>query len=68
MRFNCGPSREEKILAKEEWHQWFAWRPVRVASGDCRWLETVERKGRYLFGMIVFSPWSWQYRIPVGGN
>jgi hypothetical protein len=61
MRFSCGQSHYEKNLAKQKWHAWFAWRPVRVASGDCRWLETVARKGRYHYGMIVYSPWDWKY-------
>lgn len=44
MRFNCGLSWEERYQAKQQWHRWFAWRPVRIAAGDCRWLEWVERK------------------------
>lgn len=61
MKFNCGPTRAEKTAAKEAWHEWFAWFPVRVYSGDCRWLETVARKG-------VFNPdyshyyWTWTYK------
>lgn len=27
-----------------KWHPWFAWYPVRVGPGDCRWLETVYRR------------------------
>lgn len=34
-------------LEKTVWHKWFAWRPVTV-SGMTVWLETVERKGRYI--------------------
>lgn len=45
MRFNCGPTFEEKWEQRKQWHPWFAWRPVRVDSRDCRWLEWVERKG-----------------------
>lgn len=44
MKINCGPTFEEKQAARKEWHRWFAWRPVRVGSGDCRWLETIERR------------------------
>ena len=27
-----------------EWHRWYAWHPVKLESGQCAWLETVERK------------------------
>lgn len=63
MKFNCGPSRAEKHDAKEKWHKWFAWRPVRVASGDCRWLETLERKGKFT-AMYYDICWDWEYRVP----
>lgn len=54
MRFNCGPSYAEKMKAREQWHRWYAWRPVSVASRDCRWLEYVERK-------ITYKTWG-EYR------
>ena len=55
MKFNCGPTQCEKLEAEfnrlrevaraaRDWHKWFAWFPVRVGKGDCRWLETVERR------------------------
>ena len=47
MKFNCGPTWQEKQQAKEQWHTWFVWFPVRVSSRDCRWLETVARIGKY---------------------
>jgi len=50
MRFDCGPSYAEKCAAREQWHDWFAWYPVRVGKHDCRWLETVERKARAGWG------------------
>ena len=43
MKFKCGKTQAEKD-AKFQWHQWFAWKPVSVGEGDCRWLEVVERK------------------------
>lgn len=55
MRFNCGPTYEEKLAAKEKWRIWFAWYPVRIGSGDCRWLEHVKRKR---------TSWGWEYRKP----
>lgn len=55
MKFNCGLTPAEKSFLRYEaeqkrieyminWHDWFAWYPVRVGSRDCRWLETVQRK------------------------
>lgn len=57
MKIDCGPTMEDKIHAwceqNREWQKWFAWHPVRVASYDCRWLESVERR---------FTSWLWEYR------
>lgn len=64
MRLNCGPTWSEKVAAKEAWHKWFAWHPVRVGGRDCRWLEFVERKGT-LFAWPGDSRWVWKYR-PLG--
>lgn len=59
MKFNCGLSRAEKrkirydkrveellagASALKQWHDHFAWWPVRIDTNDCRWLEVVERK------------------------
>lgn len=44
MRINCGPTRSERRKAQLEWHRYFAWKPTRVARGDCRWLEVIERR------------------------
>lgn len=46
MKINCGPTWKEREDANRQWHDWFAWFPVRVASRDCRWLETVSRRRR----------------------
>lgn len=66
MRLNCGLSHEEKLTIENEkimriykWHKWFAWTPVQIASGHCRWLETVERC------KILnknFGYYTWKYR------
>ena len=69
MRINCGPTKSEKRAALKEWHLWFAWRPVRVGSNDCRWLEMVGRKGTVQYlppGVWCGSPswWKWDY-IPA---
>ena len=61
MRFNCGHSTSKKNKVKEDWHDWFAWYPVRVAEGDCRWLETVERKGELHYDFVA-GDWKFEYR------
>jgi hypothetical protein len=61
MKFDCGATWETKHRLKQRWHRWFAWRPVRVADHDCRWMEMVERKGHYWFGAHS-SGWNWSYR------
>jgi hypothetical protein len=58
MKWNCGPTPEEAHAAKEIWHAWFAWRPVRVGSGDCRLFETIQRKGTYW----TDAGWTWEYK------
>lgn len=35
-----------------EWHNWFAWRPVRLLDGRTVWLETIQRKRR------AYSPYN----------
>lgn len=60
MRFNCGPSYSVRMARLRQWHTWFAWYPVRVEEGDCRWLEFIER--RDVRGMS-FMPHDWQYRV-----
>lgn len=61
MKFNCGPTYREIIEAKEKWHLWFAWHPVRLASQDCRWLEKVWRKGEHRSSMADCY-WYWEYQ------
>jgi len=61
MKFNCGESWEYEKLRLENWHEWFAWRPVRVGNRDCRWLEKVQRKGKYTYYGID-SCWLWEYK------
>jgi hypothetical protein len=77
MKFSCGLTPDEKRELQfqkdlehkrylEGWHDFFALWPRQVASGDCRWLETIERKGerhRYYdsWGMAGYV-WTWEYR------
>lgn len=61
MRFNCGPSLQERrnaraLMLREKmqrfqvWHSYFAWMPIRVGESVCCWMETVER--RYVGGFV----------------
>ena len=47
MKLNCGKSADTKRKEKGEWHDWYAWHPVRLGGSDCRWLEVVERRVFY---------------------
>ncbi len=60
MKFNCGPTYEQKMEAKAQPHKWFAWRPVRLEDGRCAWLEIVERIGTY--HSYIDAWWSFNYR------
>jgi hypothetical protein len=79
MKFDCGPTyverheRRQKAwedykASREQWHPYFCWWPKRIGSNDCRWLETVERRGYYNepikmpFGGGCAGGWSWEYR------
>jgi len=59
MKVRCFESWDHKRKRLEGWHKWFAWRPVRVTDNDCRWLETLERRG-----VRDFGEWAWMYRLP----
>jgi hypothetical protein len=59
MKWDCGPTAQERWAATYEWHRWFAWHPVRVGPRDCRWLEVLER--RRVSGAPYCGP-SWEYR------
>lgn len=64
MKFNCGPTYQQRIAAKEKWHRWFAWYPVRIGPNDCRWLECVERKGKHHCSWFD-EMWLWEYRAAM---
>ena len=77
MKFNCGLTDEEKwqkryralmaLKAKRaaaglyDWHDWYAWLPTRVGSGDCRWLETIQRRLHHVTSYDIHP--EWQYRV-----
>lgn len=33
-----------KFNTNEDWHDWFAWHPVKLSNGTWIWLETIQRK------------------------
>lgn len=68
MRFNCDrlddylrDCKRRRDEARREWHVWFAWRPVKLEHGDCRWFEFVERREVYVNGYFE-SYYEWEYR------
>lgn len=69
MKFNCGETDSERRARQSTWHRWFAWRPVRVASHDCRWLEWVERRFVHwetpegYITISLFPPYDIEYRV-----
>lgn len=62
MRIDCGPTWGERRAAKEQWHLWWAWHPVRVGPHDCRWLEWIDRKGTFYAGGMGDAWWEYEYR------
>ena len=75
MKFDCGPTWEEKLRADKEWrsnwHNWFALIPRRVGPNECRWLEIIERKGESYEGYahagyggpVRVTKWRYEYRV-----
>lgn len=66
MKFKCGPTeseRDEIKKHKSDWHEYFAWHPVRLESEQCAWLETIERKGKYYHASYAGDAgWIYEYR------
>lgn len=50
MKLRYVPSIHDRISRLGQWHNWYAWRPVRVGKNDWRWLEFVDRKCDAYFG------------------
>ena len=61
MKWDCGPDWAEERERLENWHPHFALWPRRVATHDCRWLEWIERKGKYYWD-VDYEFFSWEYR------
>lgn len=51
-------------ITRQLWHEWFAWRPVRLRYRYWVWLEWIERKGTRHFndGWPPNDWWTWEYR------
>ena len=61
MKFNCGPF-TKNLDSRLTWHHWFAWYPVRISDNDCRWLETVDRRGNLEYYPGGERYWKYEYR------
>jgi hypothetical protein len=59
MKLKCGP---KDYSDKMKWHDWFAWFPVTVANNDCRWLETVDRRGNIEYTPDGRQYWNFEYK------
>jgi hypothetical protein len=67
MKFDCGPTPAQRKQARRDylhnWHPYFAWRPICLGPNDCRWLETVLRKGeRYFRSDWDSECYIWEYK------
>lgn len=65
MKLNCGPTKEEKRLARwsylHNWHTFFALWPRRITgTNECRWFETIRRKGEFVIHYCG-GYWQWEY-------
>lgn len=71
MRFKCGETDQKHRKAQERkdrletWHPFFCLIPRKVADHDCRWLETIERRGHWVTAFDACDFWlklEWEYR------
>lgn len=64
MKFNCGRGKGAMQEYWTNWHRIFAWYPIQIDDFDCRWLEYVERKYRWVGASG--TPYDPSYRaVPV---
>jgi hypothetical protein len=74
MKLKCGETARARQARLSDWHDHFLWWPTSIGEvgghSDCRWLETVERKGvmrgvlaedYYCFPAYEWE-WDWEYR------
>lgn len=59
MQIDCGRRAKQRFDRLSQWHDWFAWRPVKVGDYECRWLEVVERKCEWL------GAWDGEYKFVI---
>ena len=59
MRFQM-KTHDERVAEKVIWHNWFAWHPVRLPSGEMVAFEVLQRKGRQEPTGPMWSP-EWRY-------
>jgi hypothetical protein len=59
-------SKAERKANKEQWHEWFAWIPVRVDEHERTivWLQKIYRRGVYHESMGD-SFWVWKYKADL---
>lgn len=52
--------------AKFEWHDWFAWYPIKHPDDQYGrvWLEKVERRLVAVGNQGILGNWEWRYRVP----
>ena len=60
MKFDC--DRYDKKLL--DWHDCFAWLPVRVES-CCIWLSHLKRRGTRESSMFEGLYWNWEYKEKI---
>jgi len=44
------------------WRPWYAWRPVKVATGEWVWLRRIERYGSHYGHWDKGPQWAWESR------
>lgn len=60
------PVKVKRIEKNQQWHEWFAWRPVTLNDGcNMVWLEKVWRKGTKCFTLLGSCYLRWQYKGKV---
>ena len=52
---------DDKQKRLREWHNWFAWKPVRI-NREIVWLETIQRSGLLRDRPLEKPYWKWFYR------
>lgn len=62
MRFDCGETWQEEVARLSQWRDFFTLVPRRIKAHDCRWLETIQRKGSIHGNVGDGFWWEWEYR------